>query len=491
MSHKRPSRHDEAAETRCAECADRCRSELISGTGRAILAVACYLALVAVGRTETLNDALISAYQVNPQLNAQRASVRASDEAVPQALSGYRPTVNLTVSSGFQYLDYLTQSDLGPLGLSTTRTTGHNVPTAVTGNFSQGLLNPLTPLKVRQAESSVSAARQALRVLEQTVLLSAATAYLDVLRDAEIVVLQRQNIRVLEETLRQTADRKTLGEANRTDVAQAAAQRAAAVRQLASAESSLLISQANYRRIIGKEPRNLSAAPHVDRLLPAGLGDVLAICAANNPAVRAAAFGVDVNFLQTKINEGALLPVVTLQGSAQQYVGATSGALGTPQSLSVNAGANLTVPVYQGGAEYALIRQSKESLAQQQLTLHQTMDQARSDAMQAWGQLRAAKTQLAAAEIEVGSAQVASNGVAEEARIGQRTTLDVLISQQTLVTAQIARANAKHDRIVGSYAVLAGIGGLSPITLGLQTMVYDPSVHYHQVRDSWIGIRGP
>jgi outer membrane protein len=161
------------------------------------------------------------------------------------------------------------------------------------------------------------------------------------------------------------------------------------------------------------------------------------------------------------------------------------------RSFGASVIGQLSVPVYQGGAEYALIRQSKESLAQQRLNLEQVRDQARASVVQAWGQLQAGKAQVASAQSQVTASEIALNGVREEAKAGQRTTLDVLNAQQALVNARVALVTAQHDRVVASYSVLNAVGRLAPEVLGLATTVYDPSVHYQQVRDSWAGVRTP
>jgi len=207
-----------------------------------------------------------------------------------------------------------------------------------------------------------------------------------------------------------------------------------------------------------------------------------------NPNVTAAMFGIDVNFLQVKVAEGALLPTVTLQAAVQQSYEQT---LQVFRSFGASAIAQLSVPVYQGGAEYSLIRQSKETLAQQRLVLEQTRDQTRANTVTAWGQLVAGKAQVSSAQSQVTASEVALNGVREEAKAGQRTTLDVLNAQQALVNARVALVTAQHDRVVASYAVLNSVGRLSPQVLNLNTTVYDPSVHYQQVRDAWIGVRAP
>ena len=456
--------------------------------GVALTALIIGHAVTTPALADTIEAALIRAYQNNPQLNAQRASVRSTDENVPQALSGYRPKVAVTASAGTQYTDVQSNTTTGGRA-SQIGIYGMNAPRSVGATVSQTVFNGgQTGNRTRAAESQVSAAREGLRVLEQTVLLSAATIYMDYLRDSAIVEVQRSNTRVLEQTLKQTRDRFNVGEVTRTDVAQSEAQLAAGRTQLLTAESNLTTTRANFRRIIGNEPVALAAGSPVDRYLPPSLIAAVDLGLLENPNVTAAMYGIDVSFLQVKVNEGALFPTVTLQGSVQQSYESTMSIY---RSFGASAVAQLTVPVYQGGAEYALIRQSKETLAQQRLTLEQVRDQTRATVAQAWGQLVAGKAQVSSAQAQVTASEIALNGVREEARVGQRTTLDVLNAQQALVNARVALVTAQHDRVVASYATLNAIGRLSPTVLNLATTVYDPTVHYQQVRDSWGGVRTP
>jgi outer membrane protein len=232
----------------------------------------------------------------------------------------------------------------------------------------------------------------------------------------------------------------------------------------------------------------LAPGSPVDRFLPGTLPAAVELTLIENPNVTAAMFGIDVSYLQVKVNEGALLPTVSLQASVTQSYEQTMTVY---RSFNAAAVAQLSVPVYQGGAEYSLIRQSKENVAQQRLVLEQTRDAARANTVTAWGQLVAGKAQVTSAQAQVTASEIALNGVREEAKAGQRTTLDVLNAQQALVNARVALVTAQHDRVVASYSVLSSIGRLSPIVLNLNTTVYDPSVHYQQVRDSWFGVRIP
>jgi outer membrane protein len=438
---------------------------------------------------DTIEAALVRAYQNNPQLNAQRASVRATDENVPQALSGYRPRASITASAGYQYIDTNTTSGGGPNALVRTEFHGANAPRSVALTATQTLYNgQITANRTRAAESQVSGSREALRVLDESVLLQAATIYMDYLRDAAIVEVQKSNVRVLEQTLKQTRDRFNVGEVTRTDVAQSEAQLAAGKTQELTAESNLTTTRSNFRRIIGNEPQNLAPGSPVDRYLPPTLASAIELSLIENPNVTAAMFGIDVNYLQVKVNEGALLPTVSLQASVTQSY---EQQLTIFRTFNAAAIAQVSVPIYQGGSEYSLIRQSKETLAQQRLVLDQVRDQTRANTVTAWGQLVAGKAQVASAQSQVTASEIALNGVREEAKAGQRTTLDVLNAQQALVNARVALVTAQHDRVVASYSVLSAVGRLSPQVLKLPTTTYDPSVHYQQVRDSWYGVRTP
>jgi outer membrane protein len=362
-------------------------------------------------------------------------------------------------------------------------------PSAAGVTASQTLFNgEQTANKVRQAESQVLAARETLRVMEQSVLLAAATVYMDVSRDTANLEVQQNNYHVLERTLTDTRNRFAAGQVTDTDVAQSEAQLAAGEASLDAAQSTLMTTRANYRRVIGNDPANLAPAMPVDRLSPSTLASAIAVGAEQNPNVTAALYGVDVAQLQVKISEGALWPTLGVQGSLERQLSAN---VTTPRLYTNTVMLNLSMPIYQGGTEYSAIRQNKEAVGQQRLNVDQVRDQARADVVQAWGQLLAAKAQVSAAERQGAASERALNGVQNEARAGQRTTLDVLNAQQALVSARVSLITAQHDRVVASYSLLSAVGRLSAQVLNLPVSIYDPSVHYHQVRDTWFGLRTP
>jgi len=469
-------------------------------------AVSAFAASLAHG--DTLESALVQAYLNNPSLNSQRAVVRATDENVPQALSGYRPKITVTATGGQQSVSSLSQNP-NPMNSTVPQSctkiscppaynpayysqqSGYNTPVSLGATITQTIYNGYqTANKTRQAESQVLAARSTLQVTVQTVLLNAATAYMNLLRDTAILDLQRRNVEVLQEQLRQTRDRFNVGEVTRTDVAQSESRLAAGRSQVLTAEANYKSSQATYRQVIGINPGTLAAGAPVDRFSPHTLPTAVSTGTAIHPTVTSAEYNVDVAQQAVKVAEGALLPTVSVQGNYTKNIGVVD-SLNTIESYQATILGTISVPIYQGGAEYSLIRQAKETLGQKRLDLDTSRDSVRQTVVQSWGQLEAAKSNIDATEAQVQAAEIALDGVRQEARVGQRTTLDVLNAQQELVNARVSLVTAQRDRVVASYTLLAAVGRLSPQVLGLRVPVYQPMVHYQQVRDAWAGTRNP
>ncbi|HSV24453.1 MAG TPA: TolC family outer membrane protein [Xanthobacteraceae bacterium] len=464
-------------------------------SGCAVLVI-CWTAAQTV-HADTLNGALTSAYQTNPQLNSQRAVVRATDESVPQALSGYKPTVSATLQTAQQYNSTVAKVPPTPdhPGANYPRLGVESSPSSITATVTQNVFNGFqTANRVRAAETNTSAARESLRVAEQTILLNAATAYMDLLRDSALLELQRRNVEVLQEQLRQTRDRFNVGEVTRTDVAQAESRLAQGRAQVLSAEASYARSRANYRQFVGVEAGALQPGAPVDRLTPRRLVEAIEIARTRHPSVGVAMFGIDAAVLQVKINEGSLYPQVRLIGQVSQNWEAN---LSTQlQQFNAFVQGQVSIPIFNAGPAgasdtFSSIRAAKETVGQKRMDLDTARDQVQANVVTAWGQLDAARAQILATQAQVASAEIALNGVREEARVGQRTTLDVLNSQQELVNARTALVTAQHDRVVASYSLLSAVGELNLPKLGITIPLYDPMVHYQQVRDAWIGVRIP
>jgi len=448
-----------------------------------VLAAAVAAALATGARAETIGGALAKAYLNNPDINQQRAAVRAQDENVPKANSGYLPNVSAEGDAGRLQTDL---SGVPGVGNESSTTTPRGYGLTVTQSVWNGNRTGNT---VRQAESAVFGAREQLRNTEQNVLLSALTYYMDVLRDTAILDLDRNNVEVLQEQLRQTQDRFNVGEVTRTDVAQAEASLAGARATALGAQAQLQASLANYRQAIGDDPKNLSPVAPITRQLPKALPDAIAISQLEHPAIVAMLHGVDAAQLAVKIAEGALYPTVGVTGQLQKRFdyNATPGE----QVFTASIVGQISVPIYDGGLSYASTRQAKEQLGQQELQTDLQRDKVRAAVVASWGANEASSGVLRAARAQVQAAEVALAGVREEAKVGQRTTLDVLNAQQALLNARVQLVTAQHDSVVNSYSLLSAIGRLSIATLGLAVPEYDPRVHFDQVKNKLWGVRTP
>ncbi|MEP9367137.1 TolC family outer membrane protein [Xanthobacter sp. VNH20] len=453
---------------------------------RRILVLAAATALSATAwsanaSAQTLEAALAAAYINNPTLNSQRAGTRAIDENVPQALSGYRPNITAGVSAGSEY------ARSKSAGLSTS---GSLVPRSANLTVTQTIFNGfLTANTTRNAESQVKGQRELLRNTEQSVLLNGVTAFMDVIQGIALLELQQQNLAALNQELRATRDRFNVGEVTRTDVAQAEARVASAQYQVAQAIANLSSYRAVYHQVIGVEPGKLvPPSTAVERRLPAKLDAVIGAGLTQNPAILASQFAVDAANFKVRMAEGGLAPNLNVQGQVlQSYDQSQSvdSAFGAAVTL------NLSVPIYQGGAEYSAIRQAKEYLSQARIEVDVNRDAVRTQGVQYWGALEAAKAQIEAAQSQVAANTLALEGVREEWRVGQRTTTDVLNAQTDLTNSKSALVQAQRDRVVAAYSLVSVIGKLDAVSLGLKVPVYDPKVHYQQVRDSWFGLRTP
>ena len=464
-----------------------------SGAGRLVpqrlvsvlaLAIALTPAAGASVRAESMSGALSKAYGFSPDLNQQRAATRAADEGVPRSTAAMRPTITGTASAGGQW----TRVDNPAKKLLETTT----FPRSAALSMTQTLYNGgRTGNTIRQSESTAMQSRETLRLSEQNILSNGATAYMNVLRDTALLNLQENNVQVLQEQLKQTQDRFQVGEVTRTDVAQAQAAMAQGQAGSFTARSNLQNSLAVYRQLIGEQPRNLEPARPVEALLPRALTEAVNLSQKDHPSIQAAMHAVDVASLAVTIQEGALLPTVTATAQAAYTKDPVSSGNANYQTNVLSAIATLSVPLYEGGATYSAIRQAKELLGQARLQADLQREAIRATVVSAWGAYQNTKLVIQSFQAQVRANEIALNGVREEAKVGQRTTLDVLNAQQTLLNSRVSLIGAQRDQVVNSYALLAAVGGLSSAALGLNVVTYDPTVHYDQVKGKWIGTRTP
>ncbi len=435
------------------------------------------LAFAAPASAESIAQALASAYASNPQINSARAQTRADDENVPIARAARLPTVSgySTTSSTW------TNRTLSPTARKNTF--GSTVGVQVTQNLFTGFR---TTNAIRQAETGVLASRESLRNTVQNVLYDAAQAYMDVLRDSAILDIRRRNVLFLDEQVRAANERFNVGENTRTDVSQARAALAESRAAVSLAEANLATSRATYRQVIGHDPNGLVQVFPYSRLIPSHLQQAIAVGQSGHPIVLAAIHQADSQAYAVKQAEGELLPQVSVEGSVEHDEDWNSGY--DPNSAAIVG--RLTIPIYTG-PNYGTIRQSKELYGVRKIEIDVARDQVRAAVVSAWAQAEAAVGAISAADEGVTAAEIALSGVQEEQRVGQRTTLDVLDAQQTLLNARETSIVARRDRVVASFALLSAMGRLTAEPLGLPTPVYDATDHYRKVRNKFIGVRTP
>lgn len=429
---------------------------------------------------ESLEEALVSAYQNNPTLLAERASLRATDEGVASALSGWRPTVKIDGDAGFSETE--TTSVTG--GITST-----DEASLQPRSFSLSITEPLyrggrTEAETRSAKNLVDAGRAGLAETEQRVLLDAVTAYMDVLRNQSVVEFNRNNERVVERQHQAAKDRFEVGEVTRTDVAQAQARVAQARADRIGAEGNLISSRATYRQFIGDLPGRLEWPAHLGSV-PANERDALQAASTANPTIISADFAESAARDDIDVAVSDLLPQLSLRAAYDRQFDVSSF---TEELDSMSITAIVTVPLYQSGAEHSAVRRSKQIASQRRLEFEEARRAIFEEVTRAWEALITARAQIVAFETQVRAAELALEGVEQETLVGLRTTLDVLDAEQEVFAAQVNLVSAERDAVVSSYWVKATIGELTAEALGLPVERYDAEAHYRNVSEKWFGL---
>ncbi len=424
---------------------------------------------------QTLEDALSATYNSNPTLNSARASLRATDEGVPQALAGWRPSVSVTGTAGRDH-SYRTSR--------TGKRTATRTPTSATLSISQNLYaGGATEASISQAENTVLASRAQLVGTEQDTLLSAIQAFLDVYRDQAVLELNTNNEEVLRRQLEATRDRFEVGELTRTDVSQAEARLAGATADRIQAEGNLEASRAGYKNIIGQAPGELNAPAMIGQL-PTSLDEAVAVALDVHPNVVAAKFTELAGRDNVDSSRADLLPSLDVAGSVSR----TRDSLETNgRSDEASVTATLSVPIYQAGAVYSGLREAKQLAAQYRVDLEFAKRRAIELATRSWESLTTARARIRSYNSQIKAAEVALEGVQREAQVGSRTVLDVLDAEQELLDAKVSLVGAERDALLAGFQVQEATGRLTAKDLGLAVKVYDMNDHYNEVRDSWFG----
>ena len=425
---------------------------------------------------ETMQEALVAAYQNNPTLVAQRAALRALDANVPQAISGWRPTVAMVGTAG-RAKDWR-----DPIGDQTrSPVTGDLSVTETIYNFGR------TAAQTESAEAAVKSGRARLTSTEQTILLQVITAYMDVVRDTSLRDLNRNNEQVLRRQLDAANDRFRVGEITKTDVSQAESRLSRATADRIQAEGNLTASRANYRRVVGHTPHEL-APPMPEPQLPSSDDEAMALAQDLNPDLLTAKYTEESSRHDVDAAFSNRRPIISVVGDLNHT------ADGTTRGLDIDTAsitARVTVPLYQSGSEYSIVRQRKETANQRRIEIDDTFRQVRQTVTRAWEALNTARANIIARKEQERAAGIALDGVTQEAQVGSRTTLDVLDAEQESLDAQSALVTARRDEYVAAFTLLSAVGQLTAERLALPVKVYDPVTHYQKVRNKWIGTEPP
>jgi outer membrane protein len=454
------------------------------GLSRAAIGVVTAISLFAfcdAAVAENLNEALATAYETNPTLRQERARQRATDETVPQALSGWRPQVQLQGELGYEHLHTRNL----PAGDDFIETIDETNPASIAIGLSQPVFRGFKTVEgTKQAQATVQAGRQDLLAVEQQVLFDGVQAYMDVWRNRRVVALRQKNVQVLQEQLRAAQERFDVGEVTRTDVEQARARYSLSQATLAGARADLAASIAFYTRVVGHAPGTLNY-PKITKL-PKQVDEAIAIASETNPSILAASFVEEAAQHSIKVARGDLLPELNLEASGIY----ADDDLSDGQSVTTEmytVGAVLTVPLYEAGLVYSQVRQAKQIASQRRIQVIEVARAVREVVVTAWSSLEAARQVIVASRAQVSANVLALDGVRQEYLVGSRTTLDVLDAEAELVESQVLLADAERDQILAAYQLVASIGRLTARNLALNVEYYDPMENYRDVRDKWIG----
>jgi len=423
----------------------------------------------------SLYDALAIAYNNNPQLKSERESLKAVDENLPQAFSQWFPTITGTIG----------RSSIEDTIPGFVKTISH--PKSRSLSLNQPIFDGFrSMISVKQAHYRIRSGRERLRQVEQQIMSQAIIAYVDVVRTREVYNLSINNEMVLGEQLQATKDRFELGEATKTDVAQAESRFARGVSDTIDSEGRVVSAESGYKRIYEVDPPQEMDLPKNHPDLPETLDEIISISIKNNPTLRRAQNDWQIAKTNTTIAKTRLLPTAALIGSLNQDRGLRprSGG-GDLDTKSVEF--RLTVPLFQSGSEYSRIRQSKRTEQSAEFQLQDIHNSIVDSATESWKNLDTSKANIKANTTSVNAAQIALDGIKEERDIGSRTTLDVLDAEQELFVAQVNLVTAKRNKIVSIYNLMASLGRLTASGLGLEVEIYDPNDNFQLNKFKVIG----
>jgi outer membrane protein len=447
------------------------RSRSVTRSRRTALCALAIAAVAAPCLAETLQDALALAYQSNPVLKGQRYQQQALDETYVQAKVGLAPTANLTAQGQFAR---------GPNSLEFNQGFSNSNSGSPALNITQPLYTGgRTTWAMRAAEASVAAGREDLRSVESQVLLLAIQGYVDVLRDQQILQVRQADMATLEHQVAESSAKYDLGQVTQTDVAQARAQMESARAALAAAQAQLQISRAEYQAAVGQAPGALVDPSDLPGM-PKSVDDAFDLAEAANPMLLQSRLKEKASRDQIAAAKSAYHPTIALQGTLG-YIGPISPLDTRAYGPDESATLTVTLPLLSGGLTASQVRQAVAQNSSDMETTEATRRQVVQGVSQAWSQLLAGQIGVTAGQAQVKAAETALKGAQAEYGYGLRATLDVLIADENLRSAQLSLAQSRHDAFLAAASVLLVCGRLDIRSLVPAEPNYDPKRNFDRV----------
>ncbi len=427
------------------------------------------LATTGVAQAQTLEEALVQAYNSNPTLQAERANLRSTDENLVQARSARLPTVSADASISSQSTESTSTFVIGDQEVESTSETD-STPKNYSISASQAIYRGgRTSGAIDQATALILAGRESLRSTEHAVLVDTVTAFMDVRRDTEVIDIRRNNVEVLSQQLQAARDRFEVGEVTRTDVSQAEARLSGAQAEMSAAQAQLAASRAAYERMTGQPAGTLSEPPELPAL-PETLADAAAYAYQHSPQLLAAEYGEQAARYGVTVARGAMRPEVTLSASASA---ARDSNFSGDERDSTSIVGRVSVPLFTGGLNRSRVRAALASEDQARHQVNQARRVVTEGVTNAWSNYVTSLAVIASSRQSVTANEIALDGVQQEAFVGLRTTLDVLNAEQELLNARLTLVTAERDSYVAAYRLLQAMGLLSADYLGLDVQLHE------------------
>ncbi len=435
------------------------------------------LTFASPGTATTLEEALVYSYRTNPGLQTQRDKLLAIDESYVQARAEFSPTLSVQVQGDYSRehqgreirLQELQNSTSIPDYLEQNSVTGQLVvsqPLYTSGRFAADL---------KAADAGVRSGREALRTAEANLLFNVIQVYTSVARDQEALDIRTLNLSMLKHQVAETVARQKAGEVTRTDVAQAEAQLASEDALYQASVGQLNISRANYKAVVGTEADDLLPPPDIEGL-PETFDAAIDSAERNNPDLRQTIYNEQASKARvyaSRANGGPTLSA-QLRGG---YNGSAVPFTGHNLNKDVSLTANLTIPLYSGGVQSSQVRQALDQNYADQDSIEDVHRGVIQNVSIAWNQMLIAQAAVEAQQRQVAAATIAFEGMRKEYSNGDRSTLDVLIAEETLRDAELALISARHDQYVAKAAILQNMGWLELQNLVHKPRLYEPEDH--------------